>query len=201
MRHLFITVLTVSLLAANCLLASARDQITLTFPAGVIASAAKAVLPLKVDAHSKSIVGDITIIDIRDLALTEGHLACRLKLAGNNLALVTELAGHEIKLKVGALEVEFATVAEIRFDAKQQVLYIKPVIKDLATGSNAAAGDIGQALVALLNGREFPVKIDKLQPIIAEAGMKTITIRSTIGNIAALQDAVQLTLVPQISAR
>lgn len=200
MRHYFITALIFLFLISGTFSAYARDEITLTLPAGVITNAAKAVLPLKVDAHSKTIEGDITIIDIRNLVLTEGHLACSLKLAGNNLALVTELAGHEIKLKVGSLEVEFDTVAEIRFDAKQQILFVKPVVKDLATSGSGANGDIGQALVALLNGREFPIKIDKLQPIVAKAGIKTITINSTIGNIAALRDALELSLVPKIGA-
>jgi len=201
MRHILLAVITCIAFAVCNQTVHAKDEIILTFPEAVIANAAKAVLPLKLDAHSKTLVGDITIIDIRDLDLTNGHLACHLHLAGNNLAFVTEIAGHEIKLKVGAVEIQFATVAEIRFDTKKQMLYIKPVVKDIAADGSGATGDIGQALVALLNGREFPIKIDKLQPIIAETGAKTITINSTIGNIAALPHALQLSLVPQISAQ
>lgn len=198
MRKLAVSLFLLALLSGPAS-ALAKDEIILTLPESVIANAAKAILPLKVDANSNSIQGDITIINISNLELTNGHLACNLQLAGNNLAFVTEIAGHEIKLKVGAVEIEFATHAEIRFDAKKQTLFIKPVVKEISSGGDK--GDIGAALVALLNGRDFPVNMKNIDPIIAEAGAKTITINSQIADIAARKDIIELKLVPQISAK
>lgn len=181
--------------------AIAKDFITLNLPEAVIAKAASTILPVNIDAHSKSIEGDITIINISELQLTDNHLACRLHLAGTNLALLTEIAGHEIRLKVGSVEINFKTKAEIRFDRKQQTLFIKPIVEDITASSTASNGDIGQALIALLNGREFPVKMQDLDPLIAETGAKTITINTTIANIAAKPDSIQLSLDPVITAK
>jgi hypothetical protein len=186
-----ITLLTAATLSRA---AAAEDFITLNLPQTVIAKATAAILPLRIDAHSKSIEGDLRIINISELQLTDDHLACRLHLAGNNLVLLTEIAGHEIRLKVGAVEIDFKTEAAIRFDAKQQMLYIKPMVKDVTTSGADSGADIGQVLVALLNDQEFPVAIQDLEPLIARAGSKTITFNSTIVDIEAKPQSIQLRL-------
>lgn len=198
---LFLLFLNMHSFTAPALSAAAEDHITLSLPQTVIAKAATAILPLKIDAHSKSIEGDITIINISDLQLTDNHLACRLHLAGNNLAFLTEIAGHEIRLKVGSVEIDFKTNAAIRFDAKQQTLFIKPQVENVESGGTGSNGDIGQALIALLNGREFPVTLQKLDPLIAKTGTKTIVINSRIADIKAAPKIVRISLTPLISAK
>lgn len=179
----------------------AEDFITLNLPENVITKAAAAILPLRIDAHSEAIQGDIHIINISEIQLTDNHLACRLHLTGTNLALLTEIAGHEINLKVGSVEIDFKVDAAIRYDAKKQILYIKPLVKNVSASSPGSDADIGQALVALLNGREFPVTIQELDPLIARAGSKIITINSKIANIAAKPKSIQLSLLPVVTAK
>ncbi|MCP4341130.1 MAG: hypothetical protein GY799_20145 [Desulfobulbaceae bacterium] len=194
----FFTLLTLTAFTAPL---PAEELITLNLPETVVAKATAAILPLRIDAHSKSIEGDITIINISELQLTDNHLACRLHLAGSKLALLAEIAGHEIKLKVGSVEIDFKTEAEIRFDTKQQILFIKPVVKDVAPIDKGSNADIGQALIAVLNGREFPITMQELKPLIARAGSKTITINSSIANIEAKPKSIQLSLLPEVSAQ
>lgn len=193
-----ITLLTAATLSRP---AAAEDFITLTLPETVIAEATAAILPLRIDAHSESIEGDLRIINISELQLTDDHLACRLHLAGTNLVLLTEIAGHEIRLKVGTVEIDFKTDAAIRFDARQQVLYIKPMVKDVTTSGAASGADIGQILVALLNDQEFPVAIQDLEPLIARAGSKTITFNSTVADIEAKPQSIQLSLRALVTSR
>lgn len=193
-----ITLLTAAILSRP---AAAEDFITLNLPETVIAEATAAILPLSIDAHSKSIEGDLRIINISELQLTDDHLACRLHLAGTNLVLLTEIAGHEIRLQVGTVEIDFKTEAAIRFDAKQQILYIKPMVKDVTTSGAASGADIGQILVALLNDQEFPVAIQDLEPLIARAGSKTITFNSTVADIEAKPQSIQLSLRALVTSR
>lgn len=182
--------------------AAAEEVITLMLPQAVIAKAFTALLPLPIDARSKSVQGDIVIKNIKDFKLGNNQLACRLHLAGSNLNLVTEIAGHEIKLKVGAVEIEVQANATLRYDAGQQTLFVKPVVRNLApaTGKNANA-DIGQALVALLNGQEFPLTLQNLAPIIAKSGAKTITINTRITDITTQAEALKLSMVPVIATK
>lgn len=195
--------LTLTLLTLSFFLkpAHANDHITLNLPEKVIAEAVTAMLPLNIDAHSKSIQGNITIININALEITDQHLACQLHLAGTNLAFLTEIAGHEIKLKVGSVEIDFKANAALRFDAAKQTLFIKPVVKDVTTDGDGKNGEIGQALIALLNGREFPVSMQNLDPLIAEAGAKTVTITTKIVDIQAKQDAIQFQLIPSVTSK
>jgi len=179
----------------------ANDSITLNLPEKVIAQAITAMLPFGIDAHSKNIQGKITIINISNLAITNKHLACQLHLAGSNLAFLTEIAGHEIKLKVGAVEIDFKANAALRFDADKQTLYIKPVVKDVATKGDGKNREIGQALIALLNGREFPVAMQDIDPLIAKAGTKTVTISAKIEDIQAKKDLLQLQLTPAVTSK
>ncbi len=179
----------------------AEDFITLNLPEAVITKAAAAVLPLRIDAHSEAIQGDIQIISISELRLTDHHVACRLHLTGTNLALVTDISGHEIKLKVGSIEVDFKTDAAIRYDAKRQILYIKPLVQHVSASTPGSDADIGQELVALLNGREFPVTLQDLNPLIAKTGSKTITIHGKIANIQAKPKSIEISLLPIVTAK
>ncbi len=181
--------------------AAAEDVITLTLPESVIAKAVTAVLPLRVDAHSKSVQGDIVIKSITDFQLSSNQLACRLRLAGTNLGFVSEIAGHEIKLKIGSVEIDVQTNATLRYDAAQQTLFVKPVVKNLSPGGKDANADIGQALVALLNGKEFPITLQNLDPIIAKSGAKTILINTRFIDIKAQPEALRISLIPLISAK
>ena len=185
-----------------CRPAAAEDVITLMLPESVIAKSVTALLPMRIDAHSKAVQGDIMIKSISDFQLSNNQLACRLRLAGNNLGLATEIAGHEIKLKVGAVEIDVQANATLRYDAEQQTLFVKPVVKNLNPGGGKNANaDIGQALVALLNGNEFPITLQNLDPIIAKSGGKVITINTRITDIKAQPEALRLSLVPLIKTK
>ncbi len=200
--QIFCQSLTIFLVLVVSNIQAATDEaITLSLPETVISNTIKALLPFHIDAHSKSIDGDITIINISNLQLTNDNLSCRLHLAGNNLAFLTEIAGHEIRLKVGSVEVDFETNAALRFDAKKQVLYIKPIVKDMSASGDGANAEIGQALVALLNGREFPISMNKLDPLVADAGAKKVTINTQISNIKARPDLLLLSLTPLITVQ
>lgn len=200
--RLKIFLLTTALLFITvCSSPAAKEPIQLTIPQSVIAEATRALLPMNIDTHSKSVDGDITIINISDLQLTNGHLACRLHLMGNNLALLTEIGGHEIRLKVGSIELDVTANAALRFDAKQQVLYIKPIVKNVQGNGTGPNAEIGKALIAMLNGREFPVELEKFEPLVAQTGVKTVTIDTRIVNIEAKPKLLRLSLQPIITSK
>lgn len=200
MKRILITFLTLFTLATTTTTLFAKSEpITLTLPQSVISEAITASLPLEVDATSKTLQGSITIINISDIKLTDNHLACRLHLAGNQLQFLTEVAGHEIRLKVGSVEIDFKANSELRFDPKQQTLFIKPIIEEVTSSKDAGGGDIGHALVSLLNAKEFPVNMQDIDPIIARTGAKTLTIKTRIADVKAKKERLQLYLTPKIT--
>ncbi len=173
--------------------------ITMNLPEAVLADTLTKVLPLELDTSSNTLQGTITIIDIDELDLEDKKLSCRLKLRGDNLHLVTEISGHEIRLKVGNIELNFKCDASIRFDPKKQVLYVRPVIKDAKSSNGSGTDDIGLTLLSLLNEREFPIALQDLKPLIAEASNKTITIKMQIADIRAVKNGLKMSLEPSIT--
>ena len=202
MKRILFTFLACFLFIATCSAATPQksEPIVLSLPQSVITEAIASTLPLEIDATSEMLQGSVTILDISDIVLTDNHLACRLHLKGNQLQFVTEVAGHEIRLKVGSVEIDFKSNSKLRFDQKQQTLFIKPTIEEIKSSDDATGGDIGHALVSLLNAKEFPINMQDLDPIIARTGAKTLTIATKISDVKATKGQLKLYLSPKITA-
>lgn len=173
--------------------------ITLNLPESVLAQAIGEMLPFDIDPASSSLRGSITVISIDDLKVTEQNISCRLRLSGKKLQIVTELSGHEISLKVGAIELNFNCSTKLRFDSAKQTLYIRPNINDISSPKPTNT-DIGGTLLPLLNGHEFPITMQDLAPLVAKTEDKTVAITMRISDIRAVNGALQLSITPRVSS-
>ena len=200
-RLLFLFLLVLALIVPARLFAAApKDKtITLNLPESVLAQAIAEMLPLDIDPASPGLQGSITVNRIDDLKITDQNIFCRLRLAGKKLQILTELAGHQISLKVGEIELNFNCSARLRFDMARQVLYIRLVLNDISSPKPSNT-DIGGTLLPLLNNREFPVAIKDLEPLIAQTDVKTVSITMRISDIRAVNGALQLSITPRISS-
>lgn len=197
---LFLTAVLISM-AITCTTASAADdEITLNLPEKVLAETLTKLLPMEFPADSSSLKGKIIIKKVSDVQLLDQHLRCRLHLIGDQLKVLTELAGNSISLNVGTIELDFTAKARLRFDPESQTLYVTPVVDEINNNQDAAGGDIGQTLLALFNGQEFPISMRDLDPIVTRAGTKTVTIDTWIADIQAYPQRLQLSLKPRITA-
>lgn len=178
--------------------AAHADNIVLSLPENALAQIMAAVTPFSFNAASKMLQGTITVRRIDNLRLGDKHLRARLELAGSNLEVATELAGQSLRIKVGEVALAADVSAELRFDGKRQILYIKPVVDQ---SQNVSGDEVGRGLVALLNGREFPVSMKDIDPFVAEVGGKTIAIATTVADIRALPNKLELSLTPKITRR
>lgn len=178
--------------------AASRKMITLTVPDSVLSEALDKSLPLSLDTESNTLSGAITIVKISNLQVQETGIACHIALRGDNMHLDTEIGGQSIQLNVGSLQLGLQCNAVLRFDPARQMLYVKPVISDLQASSTSAQGDIDGLLMAFLNNREFPVKINQLEPLVAETTGKTITINMNIASIRTRQGALQFDILPWV---
>lgn len=178
---------------------AADDEITLNLPETVIANTLTKLLPLEFPADSSSLKGKIIIKRVSEVELLDQHLRCRLHLIGDQLKILTELAGNSISLNVGTIELDFTAMARLRFDPQSQTLFITPVVDEINNKQDGAGGDIGQTLLAIFDGQELPLSMKDLDPIVARAGKKTVTIDTWIADIQAYPQRLQLSLKPQIT--
>ncbi len=188
----------VNLLLPAQLPAATSKLITLNVPDSVLSQALDKSLPISIDASADILSGAITIVKISNLQINDQGISCRITLHGNDMFLNTDIGGQTIKLKVGSLQLDLRCNAILRFDAVKQVLYVKPMISDLQASSSAAHGDINALLMTFLNNREFPVKLQQLEPLIAETSGKAINIRMNIVGIRTHQGIVQFEILPLI---
>jgi hypothetical protein len=180
---------------------TAGNMITLTVPDTVLSQALDKSLPIAIDTSSNTLSGAITIIKISNLQIQDKGVSCRIALKGDDMQLSTEISGHVLKLKVGSVHLDLQCNAVLRFDPAKQMLYVKPVISDLQASSTTAQGDINDILMAYLNNREFPVKMQQMEPLIAETSGKTININMNIVGIHTRQGILQFDILPHIQSQ
>lgn len=200
-RYIFFLLTAFLLFVTGPQSAAANDYIAINLPQSVLAKAISTALPLNYPANSKTLNGTLILKSINDLKIIDNHILCRMHITGENMQFVTEVAGHKIKLDVGSVELGFKTKAQLRFDQAKQVLYVTPVIDEVDMSNDAGGGDIGRALVTLLNGRELPVNLSSIDPIVAETGTKSLLITTRIANITAKKERIQLYLDPLFTVK
>ncbi|PIE73435.1 MAG: hypothetical protein CSA20_03010 [Deltaproteobacteria bacterium] len=179
----------------------AQESISLFIPQALIEKAAKKAMPLEIKTAPSGVEGRIRVVNISNLRFAGNHLSCRLRLHGRNMAILSEIGGHQIRLNVGSLDLDFSTKAQLRFDPKKQILYIRPLVQNVYQSGNAGNAETGQALIALLNGQEFPVQLEKIEPFMAKTTGKTIMVNTKVLNIKTKTGGLQISLQPVITVR
>lgn len=174
------------------------DSIMLTIPESILVKAVKKTMPIQVNTGSENVDGSVTIQKINNLQLGEQHISGMVTVIGKDIQIKTTIAGQELRLKVGTITLDFNLLAETRYDEPSQTLYIKPTVSNLNQQDGQKAGELGALLITLFNGKEFPLSIDKLQPIIADTGSKKLAIEMQIADIRVSKDVLTLYLHPDI---
>lgn len=202
MKYIFQLLLIILLSPCYQLQAKTSDKyITVTLPQTVIQDSIARIVPLTLNVATDQVEGLITIEKISGLQLKEQHITAQILLHGDNMIIKTMIGNQEIRLQLGSATTDFACDAALRFDAAQQTLYIRPLPRELEKDKSLKEGNIGEALLILLDGREFPIELKDIQPIIAETSNKTITIQTRVADIRSTPEALQLKLLPVISAK
>lgn len=174
------------------------DAITLTIPESVLSEAVQQSLPVPIDTGSDTVAGSISIENIEQLQLEEQQISALVTLIGNDIQIKTTIAGQQLRLKVGDVKLEFNITADTRYDAPSQTLFIKPTVTDLKSENGQSGDELGNLLAGLFNGREFPLAIDRLQPIITDTGSKKLAIDMQIKNVTIARNLLTLHLLPHI---
>lgn len=185
------------LTTTSTLATSQQSTITMTLPDSVIKEAIPKVLPLYSKVDSQTLLGSVSIDKVENLQLQKNKISSRITISGHDLNLVTNIVGHDIRMKIGSLTLSFQCDATIRYDSNTQTLYLRPVVTEIQKGNNDKA-DITSALILLFNNQEFPLQLEKLQPIMADTGNKTLNISMHIADIKIHPGKIQLEITPTI---
>jgi hypothetical protein len=197
--HLILATLII-LLHSPCVQAeeNADNRITLNIPKPLIEDIIDKIMPLTFEADSSRLEGTITIEKISSLNFQQQRISGHITVNGQDLSLVTSVAGQDIRLKLGSANVDFDSDADLRFDRKQQTIYIRPLVDGIDAEEALQNGDIGKAMLLFLHGREFPLDLGDIKPVFAETANKTITVSTHIADIHVIPGGLQLSLIPVV---
>ncbi len=204
MKKIFVSLVLMGIFAGISSLSAAAsndDYISMRFPQTSLAKAINSIIPLSFQNTTEKIEGNITIADISNLRILQDKISCHIKLLGKDLKLVTSMSGQVIKLKVGDAHVDFNCAAQLHFDRSQKKLFLQPVANDVDISQAMQSGDIGKAMLALVNGQKFEIPFSDFNPFTAEFHNKSISIQPRIHSIKALEGALVITLEPEITTK
>ncbi len=140
-----------------------QDQFTFILPAPAVLQALQTILPLPLEPDSATVKGTISIDAIDTLTIHNNIISLHGVLSGKDLSVSTEIAGQNIRLKLGQLILPLSCDLLLRFDRASQQLFITPQLKPSQSQDKSATG--GEAilpLMAALDNREYPVNLKKL---------------------------------------
>ncbi len=184
------------LFSGSAFAAAQVQPITVTLPESLLREAIASVVPIQIDSHVHGMRGEIEVKNISNLQISKGHIACRMQLEGSHLGVSTNVGGHKINLNIGSVSVDVNTDSALRFDAQKQILYIRPIVKSSSDKQGQA-----DSLISMFNGNELPIALQKLEPLVSQAGNKMLIINGRITDIIAEKDRLVLKLLPTISTR
>ncbi len=175
-----------------------QEAITMTIPASVVSDAVSKSLPFTFPIHSSTLLGTVSIDTIENLQFRPDTLSAHVSISGHDMKIVTSIAGHDLRMKIGTLIMSFQCDASIRFDPTSQTLFLRPVISDLQSKGDKKA-DAASAIILLFNNQEFAIQIDKLSPIVKDSGSKLLSISMNTADIKVGQDSLLLSILPAIT--
>ena len=170
-----------------------RDEITIAIPAEVMANVINDALPVGI-TQEKTFSGVIWIETIDGLKLGDDKVSFSVAMRGENLGYRGKIGKTPLVLNFGDAKLAFDCDAAIRYDQAKSILYVTPEIN----GDKADERIFVPLLAALTRGREFPIEIQKLEPIIAKFSNNLLTINMDISSITMRDNMLIIGMRPTV---
>ena len=170
-----------------------KEEMTIAIPEELMVEFINDTLPVKI-TRKKSFSGVLWIESVDRLKLGNDKISFSMKIRGENIAYNKKIGKRPLELNFGDVRLAFDCEAAIRFDKGRNILYVRPEIIQEKTEEQGLV----PLLAALIEGREFPIEIQELEPIITRIGDKSLTINMDISSIFTLNRILFIGLRPKV---
>lgn len=133
--------------------------IVMQLPAETLLPILQQTLPWDISVQGKQVQGDIRVESLQHLSVRDNVLSVQAALSGKNTAINTQIAGQEVHFKVGQVRLSLHCDLHLRFDAKKQILFVKPRFKSL---SGNGQDSMLKPLLLGLDNKEISVDLKKI---------------------------------------
>lgn len=173
--------------------ASQPSETVLTIPTSVLADLVQNALPIEIEKDEDfDFSGKMWIQSIENLRLGKNTIYGKIQIHGKDVHYSRRIGRFEAAMKIGDVRMSFNCGASIRYDQKKRMLILNPKISPAEKQHEI----LTPLLIALFNENEFPIQIEKLQPIVTQFGEKTLTVEMDIAGITTQSDRLMLEISP-----
>lgn len=176
--------------------ADASDAVSVVVPADGIAGFMNRLMPYPIHL-GKDFSGSFWVKSISNVTIGDNTLFFSSHIHGKDIKYTTRLGSRTIDVDLGSVDLYNDWEAAFRYDKGEKVLYVKPHLKNRASGKKMNQGEV--LLTALFEGLsviEYPIKIQDLNPITTDLLGSSLVIDLEVSDIYSANNQLHVDIVP-----
>jgi hypothetical protein len=187
-----------SVLLISPALAQVRNnkELTVVVPAESIAKFIQPLLPYSIDM-GENFSGSFWVKSIENIKITKDRISFSAHIYGKDIGYSAKIGKQTARFKVGDVNLRNHWEASFRYDKSKKKLYLKPHIESPQNKKDLSQGDILiDTLFDALSDIEYPIDLNKINPITAEIHHSELTINTEISDVYSNQGKLYIEIVP-----
>lgn len=180
--------------------AAAVDQAaTISIPEPILFQVIKDGLPIPLEAQNQYVQGNIAIKSLEKLEVRDKSLLLRGVVAGQDFTVNTTIAGKEILMNLGSVQLPVTCELFLRFDKSKKVLFVTPRFPKPGSLYTTDPADALLLLLSSLGEKEYPVELSSIQPFLTKVGTRNIAIKLEPIDIQTQKGLLLIKMRPRVS--
>jgi hypothetical protein len=171
-------------------------ELTVVVPAESIAKFIQPLLPYSIDI-GKNFSGSFWVKSIENIKIAKDRVSFSAHIYGKDIEYSAKIGKQTASFKVGNVNLRNHWEASFRYDKSKKKLYIKPHIEGPQNKKNFSQGDILiDTLFNALGDIEYPIDVNRIQPIVTDLYDTELTINADISDIYADNNKLFIEIIP-----
>jgi len=171
-------------------------ELTVVVPAESIAQFIQPLLPYSINI-GKNFSGSFWVKSIENIKIAKDKVSFSAHIYGKDIGYSAKIGKQTASFKVGNVNLRNHWEASLRYDKSKKMLYIKPHVEGPQNMQDFSQGDILiDTLFNALSDIEYPIDVNRIQPIAAEIYYTELTINTDISDIYADSNKLFIEIIP-----
>jgi hypothetical protein len=171
-------------------------ELTVVVPAESIAKFIQPLLPYSIDM-GENFSGSFWVKSIENIKITKDRVSFSAHIYGKDIGYSAKIGKQTAKFKVGNVNLRNDWEASLRYDKSKKKLYLKPHIESPKNKKDLSQGDILiDTLLDALSDMEYPIDLNKINPITTEIYNTELTIDTEISDIYSNNNRLFIEIIP-----
>jgi hypothetical protein len=171
-------------------------ELTVVVPAESIAKFIQPLLPYSIDM-GENFSGSFWVKSIENIKITKDRVSFSAHIYGKDIGYSAKIGKQTARFKVGNVNLHNHWEASLRYDKSKEKLYISPHIESPKNKEDLSQGDILiDTLFDALSDMEYPIDLNRINPITAEIYNTELTINTAISNVYSNHNKLYIEIIP-----